>query len=328
MKHALRVATLAASVSFVLAACGGKSSPDDAASDPQAAAAAEALDGQQALTGKLNAYIECYNRVDADLHRGAEQYTRWIKDPAAGPTGNEERVYGPNVLSDYDMKPCDAPLTEAAAAKPALPALDKAALAYQSALKTLAPISQQVHDYYDRQDHEDDQFAKGKQLHAPLMEALSAFNTASETFSDELEAQNDAAQREQLKALEQAEGRTREFYRLSMMLQAKEIVELMEDDSFDLAKASELLEGFNRISDEAHEKVAGQEPGKMDWSSFEGAAETFRREGKARLKRVTDKTPYSRIEQGWLDSPSLAPEGSPGKLMRTYNDLVFQSNRQ
>ncbi len=29
-----------------------------------------------------------------------------------------------------------------------------------------------------------------------------------------------------------------------------------------------------------------------------------------------------------LDSPSMAPQGSPGKLMQEYNALVFQSNRQ
>jgi hypothetical protein len=34
------------------------------------------------------------------------------------------------------------------------------------------------------------------------------------------------------------------------------------------------------------------------------------------------------MEQGWLDNPTLAPEGSPGRLLKTYNNLVFQSNRQ
>lgn len=237
-------------------------------------------------------------------------------------------MYGPFEISDYDLKQCDAPVTEAIAAKPALAELDAAAGEYQQALKALMPISKEAHDYYERQDYEDDRFAKGKQLHAPLMTAFKDFVVASETFNAELERQNDAAQREQLKALEQAEGRTREYYRLAMMLEAKAIVELMTEDDFDQAKARERLDAFNRISDEAHAKVADQEPGKLDWNSFEREAENFRREGKERLQRVSANTPYTDFERRMLDSPSMAPRGSAGKLMQEYNSLVFQSNRQ
>lgn len=329
MKSSLRLAALAVAVSVFLTACGGKPSATPTDSDASHAAAdAVSSDADQALTRKLNAYIECFNKVDSRIHEGAQQYTRWMADPKAGPTGKETSVYGPAPIDEYAMKLCDAPMAQAIDAKPALPALDTAAKRYLTALKTLQPLANQARDYYDREDYEDDQFAKGKQLHAPLMAALSEFHDASEAFSHELDAQNDAAQREQLKAMEKAEGRTRDFYRLSMMLEAKDIVGLMQEDEFDTAKATALLDGFNKLSDEAHAKVADQEPGKLDWNSFETAAENFRKEGKARIKRVVEKTPYSRMEQGWLDNPTLAPEGSPGRLLKKYNDLVFQSNRQ
>ncbi|MBD7920554.1 YiiG family protein [Xanthomonas bonasiae] len=329
MHSRFRLAALAAAVSVFLVACGGKPSATPAApADGKAPADHAASDPDAALTSKLNAYIECFNKVDADIHRGAQSYVRWMKDPAAGPTGKETTVYGPAKIDEYDMKVCDAPMVQAAAAKPVLPALDAAAKRYAAALKTLQPLSNQVFDYYEREDYQDDAFAKGKQLHAPLMAALSEFAEASQAFNDELDAQNDAAQREQLKAMEQAEGRTREFYRLSMMLEAKEIVALLQEDAFDTDKATSLVDGFNKLSDEAHAKVADQEPGKLDWNSFETAAENFRKEGKARIKRVVEKTPYSSMEQGWLDNPTLAPEGSPGRLLKKYNDLVFQSNRQ
>ncbi|WP_022973773.1 DUF3829 domain-containing protein, partial [Xanthomonas maliensis] len=210
----------------------------------------------------------------------------------------------------------------------ALQSLDAAAKRYLTALKTLQPLANQVRDYYEREDYQDDQFAKGKQLHAPLMAALSEFDAASQAFSHELDVQNDAAQREQLKAMEKADGRTREYYRLSMMIEAKDIVGLLQEDQFDVAKANALVAQFNAVSDEAHAKVANQDPGKMDWNNFEVAAENFRKEAKARIKRVVDKTPYSDMERGWMDNPTLAPEGSPGRLLRRYNDLVFQSNRQ
>lgn len=60
-----------------------------------------------------------------------------------------------------------------------------------------------------------------------------------------------------------------------MMLEAKAIMDLMSEDDFDQAKARERLDAFNRISDEAHAKVADQEPGKSDWEGFERGAENF-----------------------------------------------------
>ncbi|GAB3062995.1 YiiG family protein [Stenotrophomonas tumulicola] len=327
MFSTFRMTALAVSVAICAAACG--TSTNDPSADPTAdtGGADPASDAQQALTVKLNAYIECFNEVDSKVHAGAEHYTSWIKDPEAGPTGRESTVYPPYDISAYNMRDCK-PMADAIATPPSLPQLDAAARRYDDALKALQPVSHEVHDYYERLDHEDDQFAKGKQLHAPLMSALSEFVDASAAFSSELDAQNDAAQREHLIALEQAEGRTREYYRLAMMLDAKEIIGLLQEDAFDVSRANTLLEGFNRISDEAHAKVADIEPGRMDWNSFETAAEAFRREGKARVKRVANKTPYSQMEKGWLDNPTLAPEGSPGRLMNLYNKLVFQSNRQ
>ncbi|MBN5051593.1 YiiG family protein [Stenotrophomonas sp. YIM B13575] len=330
MSRTLSIAALAASLSLILAACGDKTptAAGGAGSSAKQEASAAPADAQQQLTAKLNAYIGCFNALDSKTHGSIQSYTRWIKDVDAGPSGRETNVYGPFEISDYDMKQCDAPVSEAIAAKPALADLDAAAGQYQQALKALVPISKEAHDYYERQDYEDDRFAKGKQLHAPLMTAFKDFVVASETFNAELERQNDAAQREQLKALEQAEGRTREYYRLAMMLEAKTIVELMTGDDFDQAKARERLDAFNRISDEAHAKVADQEPGKLDWNSFEREAENFRREGKERLQRVSANTPYTDFERRMLDSPSMAPRGSAGKLMQEYNSLVFQSNRQ
>lgn len=318
-----RVVVLAASVSVLVAACGGKSPPatDAKTSEKQP-------DSLQGVTAKLGAYIDCFNRIDAKVHAGARQYTAWMQDPFAGPTGRESGMTGPYDIDAYDMKQCDAPVSAAAAANPSLPALDKAARDYRAALKALQPISHAVADYYTRQDYEDDQFAKGKQLHPELMKVLANYADASTAFSAELDTQNDAAQREKLKMLEQGEGRTREYYRLAMMLDAKEIADALEQEQFDVPRVNTLLDGFNRLSDEAHAKVADQEPGRLDWNSFETAAETFRRQAKARVKRVVERTPYSKMEQGWLDNPSLAPEGSPRKLLNTYNALVFESNRQ
>ena len=80
MPRTLSVAALAASLSLILAACGGKApaaAGGDAASGTPDASAAPS-DPQQQLTAKLNAYIGCFNALDSKTHGSIESYTRWI----------------------------------------------------------------------------------------------------------------------------------------------------------------------------------------------------------------------------------------------------------
>ena len=181
MPRILSSTALAAALALALSACGNTPASDPATTGSAGQrGATAAVDAQQQLTAKLNAYIGCFNALDSKTHDSIQSYTRWIKDVDAGPTGRESSIYGPFEISDYDMKQCDAPVTEAIAAKPALAELDDAAGRYQQALKALAPVSKEAHDYYERQDYEDDQFAKGKQMHGPLMVAFKQFVAASE----------------------------------------------------------------------------------------------------------------------------------------------------
>jgi hypothetical protein len=56
--------------------------------------------------------------------------------------------------------------------------------------------------------------------------------------------------------------------------------------------------------------------------------EKFRKAAKERLRRVRDKTPYTKGERMNLNgSSSWMVNGSPGKLIEAYNDLVNRSNR-
>ena len=331
INRSLCAAALAAAVSLSLSACnklpGNTAGSDHADPTPASSGPSPEEKADQALMGKLNGYIECYNDVDRKIHAGIGPYTVWMKDPEAGPTGREERPIGPPDLTAGDLTLCDKALPEAIAAQPSLPGLDKAAQGYLDALHALQPITHEAADYYQRDDYEDDGFARGKALHAPLMSAFGTFVEASGVFSDALDVANDRLQDSQLAKVEAQEGRTRNFYRLAIMRDAKALMDLMAEDSFDVTEARRRLDAFNAISDEAHAKVAEQEPGKLDWNSFERTAENFRRESKERLKRVAEKTPYSDIERRMLDT-TMAPHGSPGKLMQEYNSLVFQSNRQ
>lgn len=76
MKHVLSTAVLAVSITLALAACGNKSAePAKEAAAPASKADAQAEEAEQALTGKLNSYIDCYNDVDSGIHQGIGYYT-------------------------------------------------------------------------------------------------------------------------------------------------------------------------------------------------------------------------------------------------------------
>lgn len=331
MKTPLRSAALLAALSLALVACGnspGSAGPAEhnghaVAEDASAADAAEL-----AMTAKLNAYIDCYNDVDGGLQQGIGYYTRWMDDPNVGPTGREERPIGPPDLTAADLKDCETKIATARAAQPPLPALDDAAQKYLDSLHVLQPLAHAGHDYYSREDYQDDAFARGKDMHAPLMAALITFAERSKAFSSALEAQNRAQQNAALEAMKQRGELTREYYRMAMMRDAKALIDVMAEDHFDVAQAQTLLDAFNRISDEAHAAVGEQEPGRMQWNSFEHEAEVFRRDARWRLERVSGKRPFTDIEKKWLAQGSDIPSGSPGKLMQAYNVLVEESNRQ
>lgn len=335
METPLRSAALAAALSLALVACGklpGAAGPAEhngnASAETTSPAAGDADAAERAMTAKLNAYIDCYNDVDSGLQQGIDYYTSWMKDPQAGPTGREDRPIGPPDLTAADLKNCDTTIAAARAAPPSLPALDGAAQQYLDSLHGLQPLAHAGHDYYSREDYQDDAFARGKDMHAPLMAALMNFAERSKTFSSALEAQNMAQQNAALEAMKQRGELNREYYRMAMMRDAKALIDVMAEDRFDVTQAQALLDAFNRISDEAHAAVGEQEPGRMQWNSFEHEAEVFRRDAKWRLERVSGKRPFTDIEKKWLAQGSDIPSGSPGKLLQAYNVLVEESNRQ
>ncbi|KAG1186708.1 hypothetical protein G6F35_014593 [Rhizopus arrhizus] len=82
MSRTLSLAALAASLSLILGACGGKApaTAGDAGPSGKPDASTASSDAQQQLTAKLNAYIGCFNALDSKTHGSIESYTRWIKD--------------------------------------------------------------------------------------------------------------------------------------------------------------------------------------------------------------------------------------------------------
>jgi len=284
--------------------------------------------GDDQRTAKMNAYIECYNRADDSAHTSIERYQSWIKDMKKGPTGKESHIYGIHDIHENVIKLCNKSMTEGLAIEPAAPELDAAAKQYLDNLNALKEKVSEAHKYYERENYKDDKFAKGKEMHAPLVAAMTAFEKASEDFSAKLEAENDKVLRARLEELEKAGDKNAEYWTLATTLDAKALTNLMQADTFDTDAASKLIDAYEKNADGLAEYSKAHHDDWMAGSFLSNAAEEYRVAAKERMRRVRDKEPYSQGEKMHLNPDAgWMVKGSPYKLLRAYNDLISAANR-
>lgn len=245
-----------------------------------------------------------------------------------GPTGKEKHIYGLYELHDHAISKCKEIVPAAIALTPAAENLDKAAQEYLDKLLDLNEKVSEAHKYYDRQNYKDDSFAKGKEMHGPLAAAMTAFISAEETFSAALDGENDGALKAQLAEMEAAGQKDLDYWTLSTVIHAQDIIKLMSEETFDVEAAAKLVSAYEDSADGLH-KYASEH--KDEWAKADPrdrAAETFRKAAKERLRRVRDKTPYSKGEQMNLNpSAGWMVEGSSYKLQRYFNELIDAANR-
>jgi hypothetical protein len=309
-----------------LIACGDKSAktlaPAPAQSDPDSA-----------LSDKMSSYIDCFNGLNESVLRSIRRYEGWVKDMDRGPTGKETYAYGPSKLNAVRIGECQKKFERANSTLPALPKLDAAANDYIKTLVEMEPLVAEANLYYERQNYKDDAFAKAKKMHPPLAAAMEKFSLSSAVFSQELETENDKVQEAQLVEVEKAEGRSLNYLRMLMMSKAKQLVRVIEADTFDVNEATTRLGDYEKIADEAAafaQANSDEKTGVIErtrWDRMEMAAEDFRKAAKERVRRIRDKVPYNTGERMRLDPDNGGTvEGSPQKVIKVYNELITASN--
>lgn len=334
---ALRTTTLAAAISLaLLAACSDKQTENKPVSDNGNVSATSSqsdnksdrqTNGKEDAGNKVQAYIECYNSVNRSGHSAIERYASWV-NMKTGPTGKERHVYGLYDINESSIQTCQKKITAALEQQPKIEQLDGSARNYLEALNTLGERVNEANKYYDRKDYKDDNFAKGKQMHGPLVQAMEKFSVASKAFSDALETENDKLLAAERDHIEKTEGRKLRYWRMSTMAEAKQLTNIIAEETFDVNKAAAKLADFEKAADElsAYAK-ANKDELPTAWSIMDSAVEDFRITAKERIRRVRDKKPYSQTERNWVGTSSgWMVDGSPDKLIRKYNDLVSRSN--
>ena len=320
-----------------LAACSKDNTPAPAAStaapaapQPTAAAPAKAPETTGGLDEKLEIYIDCYNRLDERAHSSIQRYASWVKDMKVGPTGKERVVYGLyEVGPEQKINECRTQFGSAAAMSPSLP-LDAAAKEYIDALGKLFVVVAEANTYYDRENYKDDQFAKAKEMHPRLREAMEAFASGSDKMSTAIEAENDKRLEAKMQRLEKEDGRKLPYLHMATMHEAKLLLRLISKETFPADEAAARLAAYEKIADELAAVVKAQthDPAAFNLDRFIDATENFRKAAKERVRRVRDQVPYSTGERAILNAGSdWMVEGSPGKVLKTYNELVDRSNQ-
>jgi hypothetical protein len=293
---------------------------------PVLASSAEIAVDDATLGAKLNGYIECSNRHSNRALQSRNRYLSWLRSAEQGPTGREDIVYGLYTL--YDPADCVAAIAAAAAQAPDLPPVEEAAARYAAALRELKRVTDEANDYYELEDYRDDGFAKGKQMHAVLMQAFAEFEAASDALTDGVAGLKRGLIERELARLREDPARQRDYAAELLLFRAREMVDIgaVRQDELDLEAFQASVAAYEEAYRIAmkYENDVGAE--KALPSTVLSTARELLKTGKAYVRRARDGFRYDSGEQMFLeDSPEMV-EGHPAQLVQEFNQLIDWSN--
>lgn len=333
MRKTLQAVAIA---SFTVVLLGSQTGCKKLAEKLAAAAAADAGAGAGTTAGvadhdeALDGMVDCLNGLDHSIGNSLDRYESWLgrdKDgKIQGPTGKERVVNGLYDVHDSDVKTCHAGLALAVTK----PEFKDIATKLKASTDKLLPEMAAAYKYYDRGEYKDDKFAKAKTIHAKMWPLAEDFLKTSKEFRVAVVNANDARMEKELKEVEAQQGRNLVFQKLSLMKHAKNAFSVGTDEKASLADVQAVTEAYEKAEGEmdAYAKAHAAETAKvMMWSSFTSEAEGYLKALKERVRRVREKTPYSRTEVTQLNGAAgWMVEGSSDKVSHEYNELVKRSN--
>jgi Protein of unknown function (DUF3829) len=284
-------------------------------------------DSDNELGAKLGQYIDCMNGTSKRVVQSRNRYLSWA-DEKLGPTGKERNIYG---LYDLNASTCYPHLDRAKTMPPSLPEVDSAATEYRKALEELDPLVKRANDYYDQKDYKDDNMAKGKAMHAELMNGFAKFEQVSKGFEERVTALNDAVNERELTRLEKDASRRLPYLAKKTQREAKALLgvgTVVELKELDLQKYDVALQTYDRSLSELEAYVAAHaaEADKVSGlSSFVSDSKTFLRSAKDLLRRKRDNKDFNK--EFFSKSNPRMVEGHPAQLVESYNRAVDSSNR-
>jgi hypothetical protein len=288
----------------------------------------------RALNDKLQPFIACINRVDANLLKSIDLYREHFRDLA---TRNGQPLKDGTLRIQFDTfrgfkievyetdnslsKDCTAGLEKAAALQPKDAELDRIAATYATTLKGLIAPMNEADIYYSQKDHVDDRLAKGRKLDAQMAPLFATLEKTSSEMRAAVTERDGRLKEARLGAIEKQRGKTLEWHTLNVMIEARKAVATINapgtTPTRDVITAAEqrLQLAFDaaRASAAAAPQPQGNAP-RSPWTRIEsnvanvlGAIKDLRRDVEA------GKNPRE-VEQ------------ARGRVTNQYNSLVRNSN--
>ncbi|EFS6321541.1 DUF3829 domain-containing protein [Salmonella enterica] len=247
------------------------------------------VDAEEVYSEKMDVYIDCFNKLQLPVQHSLARYADWVKDFKKGPTGKESLVYGIYGITESYITNCQKEMKQVAALTPLLEPIDGVAVSYIDSAAALGNTINEMEKYH---------------------EAIQEIN--------------DRRQLTQLKRIEEAEGKTFNYYSLAVMISAKQINKVISADTFDAeAMMKKVAELETMIAQLKEVNTDGRN------SSFISSAADYQLQAKKYIRRIRDNVEYSDFEKKRVQDPAtgwMVADSYPASL-RSYNEMVDDYNR-
>lgn len=266
------------------------------------------------------------------MYLSAQRYFKAFPDIEAGPTGKEKSPGGFISVNSSLASNCKGEVSDALAIPPEFQPIDSYAKHFIDSIVTLGDVSKQILRYYEQGDYKDDSFEKGKQLHKEFVSAFNEYDKFSGLLVEQIEEYNDSRSAEALKKLEIREGKSLNFYMLAIIIKAKHINNLLLEKEFNASEAINEANDLQKMIDELSDLIeAKRAEGNRPTSSYSfmiSNGNKYITAAKQRIRRLKDKVPYDKYEQKSIGTDKeWMIEGSEGRVMQHYNEMVKDYNR-
>jgi hypothetical protein len=279
---------------------------------------------------KFNKAVDTLNFASPWIEGSFARYAEQV-DIARGPTGHESPMVGGTSGSLDALKDLEKVLD----ATPSADALDRLARRFAQTGQILVPLLDRARVYYEQQDYKDDGYAKGREMHGPLVAAYRDFHNAAEELRVEMRRISEERRDRAMAALKD-EGRILRYSVMLNLKQARQTLDFIRAelrDKHDIVKIDgDALKTWNdamdgtlktirelKDSDPATVKREYGDIGASDVDQYIWKSGDFLKATKYLQRALRDHEPVSEFEFQFGG-------GRQGDVILSFNDLVAQAN--
>lgn len=212
--------------------------------------AAELTGSRIGTEPKLQVYVNCLNVSDERIKHAIISYRKWAgsgSNLAAKLNGRPSLATFGSFFTDA----CGRNVREASRKAPATPELDVAATEYADTVEQLLPLIDDAENYYGLQKaYQDDNYARGRDLHTRLTPLFTRFERATLAFNKLVDQGNTAELARERDAIEKREGRKFTWHEMTFMASAKTLLDVVDNQVIAPDAYAQALESLTRQSAE------------------------------------------------------------------------------